>query len=104
MKRCEVLVAIMNNQPDFAILQNEGWYRVPVSTSPEAVASEGDGFLSDAGFRGCAYAMNYFGHVRDIREVGRRDLFPGETPNTKSGKRYYQVFLEKLEKVAYPYH
>jgi len=31
-KRGEVLVAIMNNKLDFAILREQGWYRIPVSS------------------------------------------------------------------------
>jgi hypothetical protein len=28
----EVLVTILNNQLDFAILREQGWYRIPVSS------------------------------------------------------------------------
>ena len=28
------LVAILNDQRDFEILQREGWYRIPVSSAP----------------------------------------------------------------------
>jgi len=31
-ERGEVLVAILNNQLDFAILREQGWYRIPVSS------------------------------------------------------------------------
>ena len=34
-ERGEVLVAIMNNKRDFAILQEQLWYRVPVDTAPK---------------------------------------------------------------------
>jgi len=33
-QRGEVLVAIMNSKRDFAILQDEGWYRIPVGKAP----------------------------------------------------------------------
>jgi hypothetical protein len=31
-KSGEVLVAIVNNKRDFAIIQNQNWYRIPVSS------------------------------------------------------------------------
>ena len=36
----EVLIAIMNNKRDFAILHEEGWYRIPVKTAPQKMASQ----------------------------------------------------------------
>lgn len=75
---------------------------MPVRTAPKEWPPRVIAFYQTRVFEDEAYAVNYYGHVRDIREVGRRDLFPDEAPNTKSGKRYYQVFLEKLEKLPIP--
>ena len=33
-RRGEVLVAIINSKRDFAIRQDEHWYRIPVDTAP----------------------------------------------------------------------
>jgi very-short-patch-repair endonuclease len=102
MERGEVLVAIMNNQPDFAILQENSWYRVPVRSAPKQWPPRVLAFYQTKVFEDESYAVNYYGHVREIREVGRRDLFPNEAPNAKSGKRYYQVCLNSLQRLPKP--
>jgi hypothetical protein len=33
-ERGQVLVAIMNNKADLSILQEQGWYRIPVAKAP----------------------------------------------------------------------
>ena len=32
-----VLIAIMNDRRDFALVQHEGWYRIPVESAPSIV-------------------------------------------------------------------
>jgi len=34
--RGEVLVALLKTKTDFTILQDEGWYRIPVKSAPKA--------------------------------------------------------------------
>jgi hypothetical protein len=40
-KRGEVLVAIINNKLDFAILREQLWYRIPVSGAEKGIRSGG---------------------------------------------------------------
>ena len=49
-----------------------------------------------------AYAVNFFGPVREIRRIRRTELFPLEAPNRKSGREYYQVFLDGLHRLENP--
>lgn len=101
-KRGEVLVAIMNNKADFAILQERLWYRIPVDTAPKRWPPRWLAFYHTKVFGEMAYSIQYYGRVRDIRVVERRQLFPHEFPNPKSDRKYYQVFLKSMEPLSEP--
>jgi very-short-patch-repair endonuclease len=101
-ERGEVLVAIMNNKADFAILQEQNWYRIPVATAPRRWPPRWLAFYQTKVFGDEAYTVNYYGRVRDIRVVRRCELFPDEFPNPKSDRRYYQISLKSLERLPHP--
>jgi very-short-patch-repair endonuclease len=101
-ERGEVLVAIMNNQADFGILREQGWYRVPVASAPKRWPSKWLAFYQTKVFGDEAFAVNYYGRVRDIRIVRRREMFPDELPNPKSDRAYYQLHLHSLERLPQP--
>lgn len=101
-QRGEVLIAIMNSKRDFAILQDRRWYRIPVDTVPRRWPPRWLAFYQTKVFGDEAYAVNYFGRVRDIVVVRRRDLFPDEFPNSKSDREYYQVHLQSLDLMPQP--
>lgn len=101
-KRGEVLVAILHDPRDFAILREQLWYRVPVESAPKRWPPEWLAFYQTKIFGEEAYSIRYYGRVREIRQVERQDLFPNETQNAKSGKRYYQIFLDQIEKLSQP--
>ncbi len=101
-QRGEVLVAIMNNKTDFAILRDQGWYRIPVRSAPKSGLPEWLAFYQTRIFDDEAYAVNYFGKVRDIEIVPRHKLFPNEIPSTKSDQLYHQIHLESLETLPQP--
>ena len=100
--RGEVLVAVMNNRKDFATLNEQLWYRVPVDTAPKRWPPKWLAFYQTQVFGDEAYAVNYYGRVRDIRIVRRRELFPDELPNPKSNRQYYQVRLHSLDLMPRP--
>jgi len=100
--RGEALVAILNDPAALAILREQGWYRVPVATAPRRWPPKLIAFYQTQVFGDEAYAIRYFGQVSDIRQVSRSDLFPDKGPNAKTGKRYYQVFLQDLQTLARP--
>lgn len=105
-KRGEVLVAIVNKKLDFAILREQLWYRIPVSSvekwikerwSPKWLA-----FYQTMAFGTEKHAINYFAEVLDIREVCRWQLFPDEPHDEKSNRRYYQVFVKSIQTLPKP--
>lgn len=101
-QRGQVLVAIMNSHRDFGILQEQLWYRIPVDTAPRRWPPKWLAFYHTKKFEEMAYTIQYYGRIRQIRVVKRRELFPNEFPNPKSDRKYYQVFLESLERLPEP--
>jgi len=101
-ERGQVLVAIINNQQDFAILQNELWYRIPVASRPKRWPPQWLAFYQTKIFGDEAFTVSYYGHVREIKLVKRYELFPSEPTNPKSGREYYKVCLQGLEKLDRP--
>jgi very-short-patch-repair endonuclease len=100
--RGEVLVAIMKSPADLNILQEQGWYRIPLANAPKRWPPKWLAFYQPKVFRQEAYAIHYYGRVRDMRVVRRRELFPQEFPNPKSDRQYYQMHLHSLEKLGHP--
>lgn len=105
-RRGEVLVAIMNNLHDFAIARDDHWYRVPVENVAKRLKDHWPpqwlAFYQTKDFGEEAFAVHYYAQVLAIRERGRRELFPDEPPNPKSHRRYYQVMLSPLQRLARP--
>jgi very-short-patch-repair endonuclease len=101
-RRGEVLVAILNSQADFAILRDQGWYRIPVASAPKRWPPAWLAFYQTKIFDAEAYAVKYYGRVRTIETVARRDLFSNEPQNPKSDRLYYQVHLDSLQELAHP--
>ena len=101
-ERGEVLVAIMNNQRDFGILQEQGWYRIPVANAPKRWPPKWLAFYQTKVFGPEAYAVSYYGRIHEIRIVRRRELFSNEFPNPKSDRQYYQLCLHSLEQLPQP--
>jgi len=105
-KRGEVLVAIINNKLDFAILREQLWYRIPISSVEKWIKERWHpkwlAFYQTIAFGAEKHAINYFAEVLEIREVRRSQLFPNEPRDEKSHKRYYQVFLKQIQILPKP--
>ncbi len=100
-RRGEVLVAIINSSADLAILQSEGWYRIPKAKAPSRWPPKWLALYQTKVFGEEAFAVNYYGKVQDICTVKRRDLFPGDY-SAKADHDYYRVDLEKLMPLPRP--
>lgn len=100
--RGEVLVALLNSTADLQIAQEQGWYRVPVKSAPKRWPPQWLAFYQPKVFGDEAHRINYYGRVAQIRIARREELFPQEPPSDRTGQRYYQVFLEHLERRQRP--
>ncbi len=101
-RRGELLVGVINTKRDFAILREQGWYRVPTASTPRRWPPRWVAFYQTVNFGSEGSSIRYYGRVREIRRVNRQDLFPGEPQNSKSSREYWQVFLESLESRTEP--
>lgn len=103
-----VLVAIMNKIKDWAIVNHELWYRIPVATAPEIVRNrqvQYIGFWHTANFKEeQRWRVSHFGKVKQILEVTGDDLFKKGTANhfAKRDKQYFKIEIESLEKLPQP--
>lgn len=95
-------MAVMNDPAAWKIAREQGWYRVPIDTAPRHWPPKWIAFYQTKVFGEEAFAVRYFGKVAEIRKVTRRELFPDEPSGQKSGRFYYQVFLEKIEELPEP--
>ncbi len=75
---------------------------MPVKSAPRRWPPKWLAFYHTKVFEEERYTIQYYGRVREIRVVKRRELFPNEFPNPKSDREYYQVFLASLERLPQP--
>ena len=101
-----VVVAILNNLQDFSILENHHWYRIPTTSADKWLSKHWPpqwlAFYHTKVFGSLAYGVHYFARVVDIRVAYRQQLFPDEPTGSRSGRRYYQVFVEPLRELPQP--
>jgi hypothetical protein len=93
-----VLVAIMNNRRDWALVQDEGWYRLPVKHAPPG-APDFDwlAFYFTKSFGDDRWAVHYYAPVEGHELACRRDLIPSEPDHPRAGQWYYKLQLGPLE-------
>jgi hypothetical protein len=93
-----VLVAIMNNQRDWALVQDQGWYRVPVKHAP-AGAPDFDwlAFYFTKAFKDDKWAIHYYAPIEGHELATRRELIPSEPDYPRAGNWYYKLQLGPLE-------
>jgi len=101
-----MLVAVAKEPRDLRIARREHWYRIPVSSvekrlrrrwPPEWVA-----LYQTKAFGAEAFGVRYYARVKKIREVYRRELFPGEPDHERADKPYYQLMLRPLIRLERP--
>ena len=100
--RGELLVALLKEKSDFAILQEQGWYRIPVASRPRSWPPNWLAFYQPNAFGEDAYRIRYFGEISRIQIVKRSELFPNELLSHLSEKEYFQIFIKQLEERVVP--
>ena len=98
-----VLIAIMNNQRDFEIARDEGWYRVPqrhapASTTEAAVLA----LYFTKAFGDEKWSIRWYGPVRGHELARRRDLFPDAPAHPRADEAYYKLQLGPLIQLELP--
>ena len=96
----DVLVALLPRKQSLKILQEEGWYHIPVGSQaekripPRVLAFyQGKSFGKKEG-----YKIRYYGEVDGYEKVERSILFPNDEKNAhKAEKLYYRIWIKKLK-------
>jgi very-short-patch-repair endonuclease len=101
-----VLIALMNNPDDLRIARDLRWYRIPVYSVRKWLGSRWPprwlAFYQTKIFGPEAWSVNYFSEVHEIRERSRLELFPEEFDEERLTRRYYQLIIGQLQKLAKP--
>jgi very-short-patch-repair endonuclease len=92
----EVLIALLRDKKDFQILQDEGWYRIPVQHTPKRWPPDYVAFYLPKAFKKEAFSIQYYGKVETITKATRRELFPNEIQSANSEKMYHRVQIKEL--------
>jgi very-short-patch-repair endonuclease len=101
-QRGEMLLAIFKYKYSLTILQEEGWYHIPVDTAPKTWPPKWLCFYQGKVFGKEAYRIEYYGALEDYEIVPYRDLFPNKIESEKSDWPYYRVRLKELKQRADP--
>lgn len=96
------LVAILKDRSDLAILQEQGWYRIPVHSAPKRWPPRWLAFYQPNCFGEDAYQIKYWGEVSEINSMTRKEIFPNEIISDRSEKEYFILHLRKLEERETP--
>jgi very-short-patch-repair endonuclease len=102
MDNQEVLIALLRDKKDFAILKTQGWYRIPVEHTPRRWPPDFIGFYQPKSFGADAFRIRFYGKVAHIEKVERRELFPNEFESSNANKLYHRIEFEQLEKCPRP--
>lgn len=102
----DVLVAIMNDENDFALARDEHWYRIPKDSAEKWCARcwppRWLAFYQTKEFGPEAHSVRYYAEVHRVKQVLRWQLFPDGPRNAKSQKPYYQLLLGPLQQLSTP--
>jgi very-short-patch-repair endonuclease len=101
-QRAEVPVALLKAKLDFAVLQEQGWYRIPVASAPKRWPPRWIAFYQPKEFGEEAFRIHHYGEVNSIRVVPRRELFPNEIESSLSERLYYKIGFHRIETLDKP--
>jgi len=96
-----MLIAIMNNRLDLALVREQQWYRIPISSVEKWLQGHWPprwiAFYQTKIFGDEAFSVRYYCQVIGIRQVFRHELFPDQPRDDKAQRRYYQLLLGPLQ-------
>ncbi|MBI5877861.1 MAG: hypothetical protein HZB53_09435 [Chloroflexi bacterium] len=97
-----VVVAIINNERDFAIARDESWYRIPAERAPGGLHADYLALYQTKAFGDDAYAINYYARITGVELQERIALFPDEPDHPRAHAPYYKVTLGPLVRLPHP--
>jgi very-short-patch-repair endonuclease len=96
----------MNNVLDFAIAQEQQWYRIPVRSASSRLRERWPpqwlAFYQTKVFGAERWAISYYAPVLRIRTVARRDLLPEDPGHPRADDMYHKLELGPLQRLPQP--
>lgn len=92
-----VLVVYVPQPRDFAILQQQGWYRVPQRHAPKGLYAEYFAFYFGRRFGVQKWGIHFYAERLGHELVQRVTLFPDEADHPRASDIYYKVQLGPLQ-------
>ena len=97
-----VLVAYMPKPSDFAIVQQEGWYRIPQKHAPKGLYAEYVAFYFGRSFGADKWVIRYYAPRLGHELLTRQTLLPNEPDHPRAHELYYKVQLGPVQQLAQP--
>lgn len=98
-----VLVAIVNNTRDWAIVRDQHWYRLPVKHIPRrGINAPILAFYQTKEFGDEKWSINYYADALSWQTVRRSQLLPDEPNHPRANELYYKVQLGILRPLPHP--
>ncbi len=97
-----VLVAYMPTPADYRIVQEAGWYRIPVALAPKGVYAEYFAFYFGRSFGAQKWAIHTYAPRLGHELTTRVALFPAQPHHPRANDLYYKVQLGPLQSLARP--
>ena len=98
-RRGEMLLGVFKYKYSLTILQEEGWYHIPVDRAPKSWPPKWMCFYQGKAFEKEAYRVEYYGELESYETVPYRELFPNRTESEKSNWPYYRVRPKELKQL-----
>lgn len=97
-----VLVAVLNNRRDWARIETERWYRIPVSRAPRQMAAQIVAWYQTRAFGDEGLCVRWYAPIERCRIMTRRDLLPAEADHPRANERYWRFDLGPLAALPRP--
>ncbi len=93
-----VLVAILNNVPDFYRARDEGWYRIPVKSAPRLTHPDILAFYQTKIFDTDRWVISWFAEVERAERLKRVQLVQDEPDHPRANDEYYCLHVGPLQR------
>jgi very-short-patch-repair endonuclease len=97
-QKTSVLVAILNNVPDFYRARDEGWYRLPVKSAPRLTHPDILAFYQTKIFDVDRWSISWYAEVQGVDQLTRQELLPDQPDHVRAHDQYYCLRLGPLQR------
>ncbi len=103
----DTLVAAFQEQNDYLIAQQQGWYRARVNYKQTPIILKNGtikyiSFYFKKIFKDFKYSIRHYAPVTDIQIVSRLDLLPSQPHHPRAKDKYYKISFGQLNELPQP--